>query len=371
MKFNLHTWVWIAFLSVLVIGGVYGFFLVQLSNSGDTKAIAWGLLIPGYVFFVPSAGMSLVNSIYTVFRVPGFKPIMKRAICLSLLLCVPAWLFIIFGSLGRWWQFYNIYAFFNASSRIALNGVLVVILGIALFVELVVVLRQQTMPRWAPIATGIIALASVIMVHTNLGAIFGAVDTRPLWSSWLLPMQFVVSAMLAGTALTILFVSLTHIARKGTVQENVKELFIRDYRFIAIVLIVINWVLIIGKWVGLILAPEGFNHLQLLIAGPFSTGFWGIEVALGTLVPLVIMTYRQTRQSFNWVLLAAALITIGLFVGKYDLIIGGQSISGIYPGVFTTYFPNAGEVFFLIGGIAVLLLLYTLSDLLLPLETKD
>lgn len=362
---------WIIFLLILVALGVYGFYRIQLSGLEEAKAIAWGLLIPSYVFFVPSAGVSLVNSIYTVFRVPQFKPIMKRAICLSLLLCVPAWIFIIFGSLGRWWQFYHIYSLYHVTSRIALNGILVVVLGLALFIELIIVLRQENMPRWAPMVTGIIALASVITVHTNLGAIFGALNARPLWDSYLLPLQFVVSAMLAGTTLTILFISLTYLLRRGKIPSEVKELFSRDYRFIAIVLIIINWVLIAAKWLGLLFIPEDFQHLKLLIAGPFSPTFWGLEVILGTIVPLVILFRRRTRQSSTWLLVAAALIVVGLFSGKYDLIIAGQSIGGLSPGVFIPYLPSISEVFFLIGGVAFLLLLYTLTELWLPLDLEE
>jgi len=205
---NFYILVWIAFLLGLIACGVFGFYRIQLSGLEEARAIAWGLLIPGYVFFVPSAGATLVNSIYTVFRVPQFKPIMKRAVCLSLLLCIPALLFIIFGSLAKWDQFYNIYLFTHWTSRIGWNGILVVGLVLALIIELIVVLREETMPRWAPLVAGITALAAVVTVHTNLGAIFGAVTAKPLWSSHLLPIQFVVSAMLAGTVLTVLFISI-------------------------------------------------------------------------------------------------------------------------------------------------------------------
>lgn len=363
--------VWIAFLLALVAFGAYGFYLLQLSGLEAAKAIAWGLLIPSYVFFVPAAGATLVNSIYTVFRAPQFIPIIKRAIYLSLVLCVPAWILIIFGSLARWWQFYNIYLLYNVTSRIALNGILVISLGLALFIELIVVLRQETMPKWAPRVTGVIALASVITVHTNLGAIFGAVNARPLWSSYLLPLQFVVSAMLAGTVLTVLFISVTYLFRRGNIPSEVKELFSRDYRFIAIVLIIINWVLIAGKWAPLVFDPEELRHLLLLLAGPFSPAFWGLEVVLGTVVPLILLFYRRTRQSTAWLLIAAALIVVGLFAAKYDLIIGGQSIGGLFSRVFIPYLPSAAEIFVLVGGVAVLLLLYTLGELLLPLESEE
>lgn len=368
---NFYILVWIAFLLGLIACGIFGFYRIQLSGLEEARAIAWGLLIPGYVFFVPSAGATLVNSIYTVFRVPQFKPIMKRAVCLSLLLCIPALLFIIFGSLAKWDQFYNIYLFTHWTSRIGWNGILVVGLVLALIIELIVVLREETMPRWAPLVAGITALAAVVTVHTNLGAIFGAVTAKPLWSSHLLPIQFVVSAMLAGTVLTVLFISISYLVRRGSIPGKVKELFSRDYGFIAIVLIIINWVLIAAKWIPLAFNPEEFQHLKVLLAGSLSPTFWGLEVVLGTIIPLIILFYRRTRQSMGWLLVASALITVGLFVGKYDLIIGGQSMGGLFPAAFLPYFPSGAEFLFLAGGIGVLLLLYTLAELLLPLEPGE
>jgi len=137
------------------------------------------------------------------------------------------------------------------------------------------------------------------------------------------------------------------------------------------VLIIINWVLIAAKWIPLAFNPEEFQHLKVLLAGSLSPTFWGLEVMLGTIIPLIILFYRRTRQSMGWLLVASALITVGLFVGKYDLIIGGQSMGGLFPAAFLPYFPSGAEFLFLAGGIGVLLLLYTLAELLLPLEPGE
>jgi len=108
---------WIVLLVALIGVGIYGAYRVVVRD--EAASIPWGLLVPSYVFFALAAtGSSLVNSIFTVFGVQRFRPIIKRGIWLSLMLVIPAVIFIIID-LGRSYQMYNLYLFFHPSSRMA------------------------------------------------------------------------------------------------------------------------------------------------------------------------------------------------------------------------------------------------------------
>ncbi|UCG54958.1 MAG: hypothetical protein JSV32_01700, partial [Dehalococcoidia bacterium] len=63
--------------------------------------------------------------------------------------------------------------------------------------------------------------------------------------------------------------------------------------------------------------------------------------------------------------------TLGVFFSKYNLIIAGQSLGPTFTEGFISYFPSVYEILTVIGGFAVCLLVYTLGELLLPLEPKD
>ena len=187
---------WVVGLLGLILLGVLGVYLLSTRTEG--ASIPWGLLVPSYVFFALAAtGSSLVNSIFTVFNVKRFKPIVKRGVWLSLMLIIPAVIFIILD-LGRWTQAYNLYLLFNLSSRVGWMGWLYIAFVLYLFMELIVVIREEYMPKWAPLVMGILVLAATLAVHTNLGALFGAVAAKPLWSNHLLPLHFIVSALMAG-----------------------------------------------------------------------------------------------------------------------------------------------------------------------------
>jgi len=366
-EFYLLLWV-IAMLGLILLG-VLGVYLLGTRTEG--ASISWGLLVPSYVFFALAAtGSSLVNSIFTVFNVKRFKPIIKRGVWLSLMLIIPAVIFIILD-LGRWTQAYNLYLLFNLSSRVGWMGWLYIAFVLYLVMELIVVVREEYMPKWAPLVMGILVLAATLAVHTNLGALFGAVAAKPLWSNHLLPLHFIVSALMAGAAFQILFMSVISHLKTGSIADDLRELFSKGYRPLLVGLIIINFVLIAIKYIPGLFSTETAPYVKLLLAGPYSFNFWGLEIVLGGIVPLIILLYNKTRESAGWLLTASVLVVIGVYFSKYDLLIGGQSIGPLFTTGFIPYFPHAADILLLVGGIAVSLLLYTLGELLLPLEPEE
>ncbi len=361
--------IWIVILLAGVVLGVYGAY--HLINRQEAASIPWGMLVPSYVFFALAAtGSSLVNSILTVFNVQRFKPIIKKGILLSLVLIIPAGIFIMLD-LGKGLNSLNLYFLFQPGSRMAWMGVLYVIFIVSLILELVVIIREEHMPRWAPRFMGIIVLLATLAVHTNLGALFGAVLAKPFWSSHLLAIHFIVSATLVGAALHILFFSGTALVKKATVPGELKGLFFNGYQPLMFGLIISNFVLILVKFIPELFSPEGISYVKLMVAGPYSGLFWGLEIICGGIIPLIILIYPKTRDSTRWLLGASALIVIGVYFSKYNLLIGGQSVGPLFTDGFIPYVPGVADVLLFIGGIAVCLLVYTLGERLLPIESEE
>ncbi len=361
--------VWIFVLVALVGVGIYA--ALQFVGRSEAESIPWGLLVPSYIFFALAAtGTSLVNSISTVFRVERFKPIIKRGIWLSLILIIPAGIFIMLD-LGKTSQAFNLYLMFHGSSRLAWMGMLYLIFIIFLVLQLIIAVREDRVPKWTPLVMGIVVLAATLTVETNLGALFGAVEAKPLWDSPVMPLQFIVSAFMVGVCLHMLFISITYMSRKISIPDEVKKLFYKDYRPLLIGLILINFIVIAAKFIPELMSEDASQYVKLLIAGPYSATFWGLEIAIGGVIPLMILLYSKTRESVKWLLGAATLVTIGVFFSKYNLIIGGQSLGPTFTEDFISYFPSIYEILTVIGGAAVCLLVYTIGELVLPLEPKD
>lgn len=359
---------WMGFLLLLIIiGGVGAFTLVTRTHS---PAIPWGLLVPSYVFFALSAtGSSLVNSFFTVFYIPSFKPMIKKGVLLSIVLVLPALIFIIID-LGKWLQAYNLYLLFNPTSRLGWMGYLYVSYLIFLVVELIVVIREEYLPKWSTQAMGILVLIVTFAVSTNLAALFGSITVKPLWSTYLLPTHFIISAILSGSMFHIIFISISYKLKGKDIPAGLKTLFCRDYRVLVIIMILVNWALIASIFIPGLSSEQTSPYVDLLLTGPYSGFFWGLEIAVGGILPLIILLLPKTRQSLKLMFAAAILIVIGAYFSKYDFFISGQSLDP-FTKEFIQYTPELGDFLLFVGGACVCLLCYTFAKLLLPLEPEE
>jgi len=342
----------------------------QIVTRTESTEITWGILVPSYVFFALAAtGSSLVNSISTVFNVKQFKPYIKKGVWLSLVLVIPALIFIVLD-LGRWNHAYNLYLLFNPTSRLGWMGILYVAFILLLLVELIIVIKEDRLPKWSTITIGSMVLLITLAVHTNLGALFGAINSKPLFFSYFLPLHFIISAVLVGAAIQIAFLTLCSFIKQRKIPEELRQLFIKGYRPLIIGLILINWLLIIVKFVPGMLSLHTSPYIELLISGEYSWLFWGFEIVLGGVVPIILLLNRHTRDSIIAIYLSSIFVVLGVYFSKYDLLIAGQSIMP-FSNEFIPYTPPAVDILLLTGGISICLLCCTAGYMLLPLGNEE
>ncbi len=360
---------WFGLLGVLMLLGAYGALHTLFRH--EAPPLEWGMLVPSYVFFALAAtGSSLVNSVYTVFGVERFRPLAKRGVLISLLLIVPPLLFICL-ELGIPWQMYNLYVFFQFDSRMSWMGGLYMIFMASLAVELLVVILEEKLPKWVPKAVGWFVLTITLVVHTNLGALFGSVNAKALWSTHLLPAHFIVSAVTAGAAVHIVFTSVTHLVKTGRVPAVFRDLFSRSLGPLVVGLIFVNFLLLGEKFVAGAYHHALADATHLLSAGGYAVTFWGFEVLLGGVVPLILLLHPATRRSAKWLLTAAAMVILGVYFSKYDLVVAGQGAGALPLLELIPYRPEFGEILLLFGGTAIALFLYTVAEILLPLDPEE
>ena len=65
------------------------------------------------------------------------------------------------------------------------------------------------------------------------------------------------------------------------------------------------------------------------------------------------------------------LVVIGVYFSKYNLLIGGQSIGPLFTENLIPYVPGVADILLFVGGIAACLLVYTLGEMLLPIELGE
>jgi len=364
---------WFGFLGTGILIGMIAVASVFLRGHGHalnvTREIPWGILISTYVFFVVSStGLCLVSSLGDVWGFDKFAIIGRRGHLLAILTLVTG-----FGVMAMELNHpirMGIYAVIspNLSSPIwwmgALYGIYLILL-IGEFTGLMLGFKKMAFTM------GLLGFLAAISAHSNLGAVFGLLDARHYWYGSYLPIYFILSALVSGGALTALIVYFNHKARGKALNPTYTEFMLTMGKlqalFLGVLMFFVVWKIIPGLYGQ---PPEKYEATMALLTGPLAVNFWMFEVALGMVIPFVILINKKTRTPLG-VTVAALLSTTGIFFMRYDLVIAGQIVSmrgeAGHAGLLQ-YFPSLAEMGIVFGAITLCLFLYTLAEKFLPME---
>jgi Ni/Fe-hydrogenase subunit HybB-like protein len=225
-------------------------------------------------------------------------------------------------------------------------------------------------------AITIIGIPSAFLLHGYVGFIFGSVKANPWWSSVLMPIVFLFSAMVSGMALVLLIYELLTLIRKKNLNMATLDK-LADYLFytmiVAFSLEALDFIHRIYE------SEESITIVSQLISGKLFVSLVVIQLFLGMLIPLgtfaSIKLFRvpaDLRKLLYFV--AALLIQVGIFTTRWNVVIGGQLFSKSFRGL-TTYNMSLGgmegllvSLFFLI---LPFLILAILMKILPPWQEAD
>jgi molybdopterin-containing oxidoreductase family membrane subunit len=217
-------------------------------------------------------------------------------------------------------------------------------------------------------AIGFATVVTAIIAHSNLGALF-AVNYLPFWHGALLPIYFILSAIVSGASLTILAAVLADWIKGSRITGERYEA-LQMLRFILGFSLVVTvfftaWKIIIKAYP----TAGWFSNeaVSVFLTGPYAFNFWIIEVFIGLLIPIAILASPAGR-SIDGLFVAAFLTVVGIFFLRIDLVMGGQVlklISGIgVPAMSVHPF----EIMAASGFLALMVLLYYVLYRVLPME---
>lgn len=308
--------------------GVHAMFIGHEHAYGVTREVPWGLMLGAYVFFVvTSTGLCLVSSIGHVFGFEAFKPIAKRSVFLAIATIIPGFLVIAFEIENPWrMAVYNIISP-NITSNIWWMGTLY---GAYLFFMLIEFALLQAEKHKVAGMMGMIGVISGVAAHSNLGAVFGLLNGREFWHGPYMPIYFITSAMMSGCATVIFFHWMGYKINGWKMSEKLEESLYAVAKLGALLYIVIlfftTWKLISGVSGH---PPGKYEAIMSLLTGPYAFNFWFGEMALGLVIPLVIILAVRARNLTALALGSAASI-IGIFFMRYDLVVVGQIVPGFH-----------------------------------------
>jgi len=370
--------------------------------------LQWSILIVLYPFITGLvAGAFILASLERVFRVEAVKPTYRLALltALSFLLVAPLPLQL---HLGHPERSLEMYLTPHRSSAMAMFGFvylwyLMVVLLLEIWLDyrrdivllarsstgfLKVIYKVMTLgsdniserslhldERVGYIIT-VIGIPSAFLLHGYVGFIFGSIKANPWWSSPLMPVVFIFSAMVSGiAAVMLLYMFLTRI-RGHRVNIDCVDAIAKYLFYIFIIDFSLEMLDLIHR---IYEADESFRSLDFMV----HTSLWIphviIQILLGTLVPIGILGATQVLPLAPYVrkrmyAIAGCLTLVGIFAMRWNVVIGGQLFSKSLLG-YTTYSLHFGSREGL--GIAIFLtilplgILFVLAKLLPPWQQNE
>ena len=349
--------------------------------------IHWSLLIVVYPYVTGLvAGAFILASLVKVFKVKEVQPTYRLSLltALAFLLVAPLPLLL---HLGKPLRFYEILLTPNPTSAMAMFGFvyawyLMAVLLLEIWFEYrrdLIVLAHSSPPplSWIYRALSlfssdtseealafdrraiqfitIIGIPSAFLLHGYVGFIFGSVKANPWWSSVLMPIVFLMSAIVSGIALVIvLYMVLAGVRREPIDMACLDK--ITSYLFYAVI---VDFSLEALDFVHrLYQSEESVKILGSLITHKLFMSLFVIQILLGMFIPLGILVLAKVRGFGDELrkllyFTAAILIQLGIVATRWNVVIGGQLFSKSFRGLMTYKM----EVMGIEGLLAVLVLL--------------
>ena len=184
----------------------------------------------------------------------------------------------------------------------------------------------------------LIGIPSAFMLHGYVGFIFGSIKANPWWSSPLMPVVFIFSAMVSGIAAVMLLYMVVTKLRKLTIDVKCVDAIAMYLFYIFIIDFSLEMLDLIHR---IYEADESFRSLNFMVHTQLYIPHIVIQILLGTLTPIILLGITQVVKLPEVVrkrmyAVAGCLTLMGIFAMRWNVVIGGQLFSKSFLG-YTTY----------------------------------
>jgi Ni/Fe-hydrogenase subunit HybB-like protein len=373
---------WILFLGLLCVGGLAAAILIFVQGlwlTNLTDLIPWGLWITIDLSSIAlSAGAFLFSAMVYLLKIERFRPLARTAVYVGLIGYSMAMLTLLMD-IGRPDRFWHALVFWNVHSPLWEVTMCVMLYFSVLIMETAPILGGASWfkSRWPKISgflTGLHRFAPVLAVvglllsllhQSSLGATYGILKARPIWYRPGLSVLFIVSAVAAGPAATLLASWVASLfSKKAQVSE---ELMVEVARIIGFILLAYGY---LRFWDTLMMEytfePGRSQGLEVLTSGQLSFNFWIGEILLGIVVPAVLLLREKSRSNPYVRGLALLMVVGGLVAYRWDTNLVGLMVTSTsnpqqYSPVYVPYVPALIEYIVGLGVIAYGFLAFTLG----------
>ena len=332
--------------------------------------LQWSVLIVLYPFLTGLvAGAFILASLERVFRVEAVKPTYRLALltALAFLIVAPMPLQL---HLGHPERSFEMYLTPHGSSAMAMFGFVylwyllaVLVLEIWLDYRHDIVVMSQSATGWKRVMyrtltlgssnisqrsleiderTGwlitVIGIPSAFLLHGYVGFIFGSIKANPWWSSPLMPVVFLFSAMVSGIAIVMLLYMFLCWVRDEEIDMRCLDTVAKYLFYTFIIDFSLEMLDLIHR---IYEADESFRSLDFMVHTRLYFSHVLLQIVLGTVAPIGLLALTQVlklpdAQRRHIYASAGCLTLVGIFAMRWNVVIGGQLFSKSFLG-YTTY----------------------------------
>ncbi len=362
--------------------------------------LQWSVLIVLYPFITGLvAGAFILASLERVFNVQAVRPTYRLALltALAFLIVAPLPLQL---HLGRPERSLEMMMTPNPTSAMAMFGfVYLWYLMVVLVVEIWLDYRKDLVLAWqrsrgitramyAVLTLGsknispnalalddkvgrivtIIGIPSAFLLHGYVGFIFGSIKANPWWSTPLMPVVFLFSAIVSGVAMVMLLYIAFSAARGRPIDMACVDTIARYLLYAFLVDFSLEMLDLVHR---IYEADESFKTLDFMARTKLFTSQIVLQIVLGTVVPIAMLAATQVLRLRArvrlWIYIVAGVLTlVGIFAMRWNVVVGGQLFSKSFLG-YTTYKMGFATREGLLPAILVMILPFVILAVLIRL----
>ena len=339
--------------------------IVELIQTGSQ--VHWGVAVPQYFFLTGiSAAAFLLSTLTYVFGDKRYESIAGLSLIVAFTVLATAPLNLI-ADLGQPGRFYSLLYHLHGTSPMSWGVFLLSSYPLLIAVEMAFVFRAS-FARRSQAASGLlkgfyrllalgnvevtaateahdhrmgkilgtIGIPTALAVHGYTGYILGVVRARAMWHTSLMPLIFLISAMVSGVALMMFLSWIMVRDEQGKVDWS-----LMDRLGILLAWSIVGDLVLRLLWysIGLSYSSASFQEVGNYIFGHHFLESVVFELGLSLFLPLIVMAVPGLRRIRPLFMLTVIMAIFGVMLFRWDTVIGGQLIPKIGAG-FYEYIPS-------------------------------
>ncbi|MFA7418353.1 MAG: Ni/Fe-hydrogenase cytochrome b subunit [Melioribacteraceae bacterium] len=350
MKVNeiLKLTFWKVISVVIVTMGLFSTYYRFSRGLGATTnlqdSVPWGLWI-GFDFLgvgLAAAGFTIAATVH-IFHLHKYEPLVRPAI-LTAFLGYSVVVCLLVVDLGRPENFWHPLVMWNIHSvMFEITWCLICYTTVLILEFAPVILEKYNIKapiKFLKIISIPVVIAGVLfstLHQSSFGSLYLIVPGKlhPLWYSSLLPVHFYISCIASGLSMIIFEAFLVTRAltkEDGFNNTELKMNVLSGAAFAVLIALIAGLLLKIYDFI------DNGKVIYLTILSSETYLFY-LEIVVGTIVPIYLLSFRKYREDKKWLYLSSVCVISGLILNRLNV-----SITGLTASSGVNYFPSFDEI---------------------------